>query len=100
MEFGQIPQEELPALTAYVQRQQLPMGAPADDESDADEDGTGEEFDAEGSASASGANAPSEGSDEFSEGVCCAGNGNRFCGCYLYQLTATHLDNSQTQGKL
>ena len=70
MEFGQLPQEELPALTAYVQRQQLPVGAPADHESDADEEGTGEEFDSEGPAPASGADAPSDGSDDLSDGVC------------------------------
>ena len=73
-EFGQLPQEELPALTAYVQQQRITVGAPADDESDAEEAGTGEEYDAAGSAPASGRDNESGGSgdadDESDDEVC------------------------------
>jgi len=63
-EFGQLPQEELPALTAYVQQQRVAVGAPADNESDAEEEGTGEEYDAAGSAPASGREEDSGGSSD------------------------------------
>ena len=76
MEFGQLPQEELPAVAAYVQQQRLAVGAPPDDETDAEEEeeeGTGEEFDAAGSAPASGRDGASGGSgdaDESDDEVC------------------------------
>jgi len=54
----------LPALTAYVQQQRIAVGAPADDESDAEEEGTGEEYDAAGSAPAFGRDGASGGSSD------------------------------------
>ena len=63
MEFGQLPQEELPALTAYVQQQRFAVGAPAEDETDAEDgEGTGEDFDAAGRAPSSGRDGASGGS--------------------------------------
>ena len=72
VEFGQLPQEELPALTAYVQRQGLPLGAPADEESDADEGGTSGELNAKGSAAASKEDAHSGDSDAISDEEVCS----------------------------